>query len=765
MRGPYDGGVPLAGNALLGAALLFGGAVALAATAPRASDDFATDVRPLLTRYCGECHGASEPQADLALLTLAGAPDERETWELVRDVLRYDEMPPEGHARPSASERDAISAWIGTLLGDADAGGPAPDAPIDPGPAPLRRLSNAEYENTVRDLFGLAFDARERFPSDSAGAGFDNDGGALSVSPLLFEHYVDAAGEIAARAIVVDDTRVPSERRFEATELDAPDQGHGAAALYSRSAAVARFEAPRAGTYRVRVRAFADQAGPEVARMALVVDGRTETTFDVAAERAAPGTFERAVELGAGRRDVAASFVNDYWAPDDPDASKRDRNLYVRWIEVAGPLDPPPPSAFQVGLFERFGPELGRRRLDALLEHLVERVWRRPATRIDLSRLRRFVADEETLEAQARRALEALLASPSFVYRIELDPPPGRAPAVRALEGHELATRLSYFLWSSAPDEELLEHAAAGALADDEALAAEVERMLADPRSAALAERFAAQWLQIERLDAATPDPERFDAFDEELRAAMGAETRLFFDRVLRADRSLWELLDADWTFANERLARHYEIEGVRGDAMQIVSLAGTDRRGLLGHGSVLVSTSDPTRTSPTKRGKWILDALLGEPPPPPLPGVDSLGEDAAALSAASLRERLEQHRADPACAACHARMDPLGFALETYDAVGRLRADVDASGELPDGRTFEGPLELAATLRADGRLPQALTEKMLVYALGRGLERSDRPTVYAVLARLDEERPTLRQLVHAIVSSDAFRTRRADTR
>ena len=758
--------------------LLLGG-LALAAPAPPGDaprDDeraFQERVRPVVGRYCAPCHGGEDPQADLDLSAFDSAASVRaepELWALARELVEVGEMPPAGEPRPSGSELTGFTGWLAEAVGGAPAAEPG-----DPGPAPLRRLTRTEYRNSVRDLCGVDFPAEEFFPDDGAAGGFDNAAEALSLSDLLFEKYLEAAERIAAEAIVVDDTADPPLRRFEVGELGGPgaNRAGNAMGLYSAGEVRAEVLLPRAGEYLMKVRAWADQAGPEPARMELRVDGEAVRTVEVEATRDEPWTYEARVQAEGGARRFGAAFVNDYYEPDDPDPSQRDRNLYVARIEVGGPYDPLPPTPFQVELLHRFGPELGKGRVKALLGYMIGRVWRRPATDAEVGRLERLTADAGSLEERLQLSLAALLSSPLFLFRLELDPSPSRAVAVRPLDGFELATRLSYFLWSSTPDEELFAAAARGELETPDGLEGQVERLLADSRARALADSFAAQWLQIGGLARATPDPERFPGFDAGLAASMRAETLTFFETVLREDLSVWELIEGEFSFADGRLARHYGLEGsedLGGDELVRVSLAGTPRRGLLTQASVLTVTSNPTRTSPVKRGKWVLETLLGSPPPPPPPGADNLDESPAAEAEAPLTERLARHRADPACAVCHARMDPLGVGLENFDAVGAWRETdgrfpIEAVGELPDGRRFEGPLELVETLRADGAFPRTLVEKLLAYALGRPLRPGDRSAVDGVLAGLDPERPTLRGMIHGIALSPAFRQRRGDTR
>jgi hypothetical protein len=410
-----------------------------------------------------------------------------------------------------------------------------------------------------------------------------------------------------------------------------------------------------------------------------------------------------------------------------------------------------------------------RQRAYPILMAFADRAYRRPATHDEVNRLLRFVEDAQRTgngcEHGIRLAFQAVLCSPQFLFRIESSGMPGAKPESRQVGDFELATRLSYFLWRSTPDEELFAHAARGTLRREHTLATQVRRMLRDPKARALAENFGGQWLQTRGLKEFTPDPTRFPDFDEALRAAMARETELFFDAVVREDRSVLDFLDADYTFVNERLARHYNLPGVHGAEFRRVSLAGTQRGGVLTHASVLAVTSNPTRTSPVKRGKWVLENLLGAGPPPPPPGAGDL-KKAHEAGGPTLRQRMERHRSEPNCASCHASMDPLGFGLEPFDTIGAWRdrdedQPVDATGILPDGRTFDGPAGLRALLlERRGAFARCLTEKMLTYALGRGLDRADRRAVTDIARKVADNGYRFSALVLAIVHSDPFQNR-----
>ncbi len=484
--------------------------------------------------------------------------------------------------------------------------------------------------------------------------------------------------------------------------------------------------------------------------------------FEVEAVRGASREYSAHAHLAAGRQRIAATFLNDYYKPDDPDPGQRDRNLYVEWIELEGPVDVPIVSSFQ-------RTELGGLReanLAAALQKLATRAWRRPASDADVERLLALSPAKDAPFLRLRTALVAILSSPRFLFRLEPDPPGLKPGSPRALDGWELAARLSYLVWSSTPDAELSDLAARGALGDDATLARELERMLADPRSGELVRGFALQWLELEPLARAAPDAARFPRFDDALRDSMRAETEAFVEAVLRERRPLGELLDADFSFVDERLARLYGIPGVRGSELRRVRVDRERRGGLLGQASVLTVTSNPTRTSPVKRGKWILEVLLDAPPPPPPPGVGVLEDTAKKLAEASLRERLELHRAKPECAVCHDRLDPLGLALENYDAIGAWRESeagkpIDSSGVLPDGRRIQGRAGLVSALLDDGALARSLARRLLVYALSRELGSDDERALRAMARDLGGPKTTLYDVLRAIVLSEPFRTTR----
>jgi hypothetical protein len=682
-------------------------------------------------------------------------------------------MPPEDATQPAAREIAAVVRKIEQSLAAADR-----QAAPDPGRVTIRRLNRTEYKNTIRDLMGVAFEPADTFPADGVGYGFDNIGDVLSVSPLLMEKYVAAAETIATAAIVAPESIRAPGHKLTATQLDGGTPVDSAwRGLYRAGSLGAEYRFPKEGRYILRAEVYADQAGPEVARMAFRIDGRRYKELPVRGVAGQTQTALVVLPLKSGGRRIGVEFLNDFYDPEASDPERRDRNLYVGTIEVIGPLDEQLASLPET--HTRIIPRrltwvavpLPPRQVVKLLRRFASSAFRHPATDDEVRRLAKLVtlAEQEgdSLERGMQLAIEAVLASPSFLFRSELDPQPDNPRKIHPIDPYELASRLSYFLWSSMPDDALMADARRGSLRDH--LQSQVRRMLADGKSDALVENFGDQWLQIRRLDEMQPDPDRFPNFDAALRAAMQRETHLFLAAVLREDRDIMELIDARFTFLNQRLARHYGVPDVDGDRFRRVELAAGPRGGVLTQASVLTATSNPTRTSPVKRGKWILEQILADSPPPPPPGIQELPEDQAAVLSGSVRERFEQHRADPSCAVCHDRMDPLGFALENFDAVGAWRDrdgtfPIDASAKLPDGEQVDGPDGLKKILKERRDvLRRCLAEKLLVYALGRGLEPYDRRSVSEITQATAAAGDRLSDLIVAICASDPFQMRRGD--
>lgn len=745
-----------------------------AAEAASASSVFDREIKPLLENYCYDCHAGGAKKGGVALDEYrdhAARLKDLKTWELVRQNVRTHVMPPPKKPAPTAAERAAIVRWIEAEVFQVDCSKP------DPGRVTIRRLNRVEYNNTIRDLVGVDFRPADDFPPDDSGYGFDNIGDVLSLPPVLLERYLAAAEKVLSSAIVTAPSTNGPLHRLEAEKLESTADGevYGgfARALMREGEVFAQFNFAREGEYLLRARAFAQQAGNEPARLEFRLDGKPVKVLDVLAVEKRPAVYEARVHLTAGDKRLAAAYINNFTNPNDPNPDQRDRNLFIDYLEVVGPIEPQQLPEPHRRIF--FRQPTAETKLDCareIIARFATRAYRRPVSADELDKLLKLfrMADDEgeNFETSVKLALTATLVSPHFLFRGELQPEPDNPKSVHPVNEYALASRLSYFLWSSMPDEELFAQAAQGTLRRN--LEAQVVRMLKDPRSKALVENFGGQWLQTRNLKIATPDWETFPEFDKELREAMARETELFFESILREDRSVLDFLAADYTFVNGRLARHYGIANVEGDQFQRVSLKGTKRGGVLTHASVLTITSNPTRTSPVKRGKWVLENILGSPPPPPPEDVPDLSDGKEAALSGTLRQRMEQHRAKPMCASCHARMDPIGFGLENFNAVGGWRDrdgkfEIDPTGALVSGESFQGPEELRVILLTHKKdeFVRCLAEKLLTYALGRGLEHYDLCAINEITERVSQNEHRFSALVLAVVKSVPFQMRRGD--
>jgi hypothetical protein len=735
--------------------------------------NYQNEIKPLLTKYCYTCHGEKK-KGDLDLRIYAdeaAAKRDRTEFEKVLHNLQANEMPPENKPQPTAAERKLMADWVEAEVLGCDCKHP------DPGRVTIRRLNRTEYNNTIRDLVGIAFQPADDFPDDDVGYGFDNIGDVLSLSPMLMEKYLAAAEKVLDLAIMTGPVTNGPVKRFDAAEMKCTSVGEkqedGARMLATEGEVYAHFQFPKAGEYALRVRAAGQQAGPEPVRLEFRLAKQPVKVVEVKALEDEPQLYEARLQVQPGEQRVAVAFVNDYYDEKNPDPEKRDRNAIVHYLEIVGPLEQQQvPESHRRIFFREPAPQTTNAVAREIIASFARRAYRRPVTARELDRLAGFVQlagrDGENFQTGIKLALEAVLVSPNFLFRGELQPEPDNPRSVHQVDEYALASRLSYFLWSSMPDEELFALAGQGKLQAN--LEKQVKRMLKDPKAHALVENFADQWLQIRNLAGITRDAETFPAFNEELRAAMGRETELFFEYVMQQDRSIFEFIDADYTFLNERLARHYGLAGVTGDEFRRVDLKGNQRGGLLTQASILTVTSTATRTSPVKRGKWVLENLLAAPPAPPPPDVPALKEGKAARQAGTLRQQMEQHRANPSCAACHARMDPIGFGLENYDAIGAWRTkegdfQVDSSGQLAGGEEFHGAADLKTILLKEKKeaFVRCLSEKMLTYALGRGLEYYDKCALDEISREVARNKYRFSSVVLGVVRSTPFQHRRGE--
>ena len=754
--------------------LFLAGALVFTPRSSAAPPAFSKEGVAFLDKHCVQCHGDKVKKAGLTLHTFrdnAAVLNQRKVFQNVLQMLASGEMPPEKRPRPTPAELEAFTKSVRGIFEEAER-----NTKPDPGRVTIRRLNRTEYNNTIRDLVGVDFNPTEDFPADDVGHGFDNIGDVLSVSPVLMERYLAAAESIMQRAIVPNPPK-PPERGTAAKYLEPAQNDYGIQwrPLDKRGNMLnSAYRITLAGDFSFRFRAYAQQSDAEPVRIAVLSGEKELKRFEVTAPKDRPLVLEVKLPLGVGDQRMFIKHLN-------PNGEKG-RNLFVEWFNLTGPFDTRPLTQRRLLAVDATKPK--REQTRAVLSRFATKAYRRPATADEVERLVKLAeaaeARGEKWEGAVQLAMQAVLVSPKFLFRVELDNRPQSAEA-KPLDEYQLASRLSYWLWSTMPDDELFALAGKNQLVAN--LDAQVRRMLKDPKAKALTENFAMQWLQLRRLSAFAPDPKLFPNFNEQLRSAMFRETEHFFDAVVKEDRTILDLIDADFTYLNETLARHYGIadtkgnwmgqkpaktggQPIRGDQFVRVELP-PERGGLLTQASVLTVTSNPTRTSPVKRGRWVLEQILGTPPPPPPPDVPELKEDKQAMLTGSLRQRMEQHRVNPNCASCHARMDPIGFAFENYNAIGAHRQKdgdfpIDPAGTLPDGKTFKGPADLKKILKDKKELfAHCLAEKMMIYALGRGLEYYDKRTLDRIVAALEKDNYRFSTLAIEIARSDPFRMRR----
>jgi len=772
-----------------------------------ASDASSMPARDVLNQYCVPCHNNRLKTAGLQLDSLDVTPvaDHAEQWEKVVTKLRTGEMPPPGRPRPGAETYRSVIAALEQKLDAAAAATP------EPGRVAVHRLNRSEYANAIRDLLGIAIDARALLSSDEADhEGFDNVASVLSVSPALLENYLSAARTVS-RLAIGDPTLHPVIDSFKISKALVQDDRLGDDLPFgSQGGALIRYYFPVDAEYTIKVLLRRQEYDYIVGmgerhQLDMRLDGVLLKRFSVGGEArgmTAPENFagntqgdpefeeymhtadahlDVRVPVTAGVHAVGVSFVRRFWEPEgvlQPPQTGfgRTTNEYyhgrpaVEVVSIGGPYGAPAPgrseSRRQVFVCRPHGPSDEEPCARTILTTLAARAYRRPVTEAEVLTLLRFYQAgraERDFDSGIQRGIERILAAPSFLFRVEREPA-GLAPgAAYRLADLDLASRLSFFLWSSIPDDELRDAAGRGKLSDPVALERQVTRMLRDPRSSALVDNFASRWLELGKLAGAVPDTELYPEFDENLRDAMEQETKLFVASQLHENRSAIELFTADYSFLNERLATHYGIRNIYGSHFRRVQLADGIRGGLLGQSSILTVTSYPNRTSVTLRGRWVLANVLGAPPPPPPPDIPALEDAAADGHPRSLRERMERHRKNPACASCHQRMDPLGFALENFDALGKWRttsdgAPIDASASLPDGTRFEGTAGLRTLLVAHQEdVARTITGKLLAYAIGRGLDYHDMPAVRAITRSAARAEYSWSSIIAGIVTSTPF--------
>ena len=777
------------------------GRVLLSRPAEQADTTSITPARALVSEYCVTCHNERLKTANLLLDKaddqIANASD---TWEKVVVQLRGRSMPPANMPRPDNATYDAVASWLESELDRAAAARPNPGRP-----AALHRLNRTEYANAVRDLLGVETDPASMLPADTQAHGFDTNADALGVEPALLDRYLTAAAKIA-RVAVGDPTIRPAFARYTAVKGNSNEQTwlwqterlSESFSLGSRGGVAARHYFPLDGEYVFRVRLLRTYAGvirglQAPATIEVRVDGARVGQFTIGGKPGEPrddadDALQVRTQVTAGLHEVLATIVKTERTKAEGlgpgripiwnrEGDVNSAELAISSLLIGGPYDgrvpADSPSRHRIFVCRPANVSEETACATTIVSALARTAYRRQVTRDDVEAVMEFYRRgraEGDFDNGIRAALERLLTSPDFLFRIESDPATVPVGTAYRLSDVELASRLSFFLWSSIPDEELLGLAIRGRLREPGVLERQVRRMLAEPRArGALVDNFFGQWLQTRNVWLLTPDANtKFPWFDDNLRTAIVRETELFLDDQLKADRGMAELLTADSTFLNEQLARHYGISGVYGSHFRRVTLADENRWGLLGKASVLAVTSYPTRTSPTIRGKWLLENILAAPVPPPPPNANTNLDESKLGKTTTVREMLEQHRANPVCASCHARMDPIGFSLENFDALGQWRttdgdAAIDATGVLLDGTKVDGPAALRRALVArKEQFVRTVTGKLLTYAVGREMQYSDAPAIRAIVRAAAADDYRWSSTILAIVKSPPFQRRRS---
>lgn len=728
---------------------------------------FEKEILPIMVDYCYDCHGDGLNEGELALDSYESISQmiaDRDQWKKVRDHIDFRLMPPPDEFAPEEDERAKLVEWIDDAVFAVDYENP------DPGKVALRRLNRTEYQNTIRDLLGVSINAAEILPPDDSGYGFDNIGDVLTISPLHMERYLEAAGIALDKAL---DFSPPYPQQAVSGDgfTGLGEKKKTGLHLSVTGEEEAQIEFGEAGRYRIKLKAGSELCGEEFPKLEVKLDSESLGVFEIPNPMGEPEEYSVEVEIkGAGKHSLALGFLNDF---EDPKAPRglRDRNILVSDITLEGPLDKPPfraPESHHALVPERGENEADEVYFDRVMAGFLPRAFRRPIDKDEVQRFRYFLSlaqkSDRSLESALEQGFTAALVSPSFLFREE---PTGEVGNGKSLiSEYALASRLSYFLWSSMPDEKLRKLANEGRLRKE--LVGEVRRMMESPKAEALINNFAGQWLQLRDMGRISPSENAYMNIDRKLPMDMRTETEMLLRYIMRENLPIDTLMSADFTFLNERLATHYGINGVEGDHFRKVSIEQTGRRGLLGHASILVLTSHHRTTSPVLRGKYVLENLLNTPPPPAPPNIPTLDDGKAHGGTLSKRQELERHRDDPACASCHALMDPIGFGLENYDIVGRWRDDdngkpIDAADILVTGQKFASAEEMRDIFISDyqGVFRRAFAVKLLTYAMGRGVEYYDRPAINEIMLKGEAGEGRLLSWVEAIIQSVPFQYQR----
>ncbi len=735
----------------------------------KAAINFKDRVLPLLEEYCYDCHGEGANKGDFAmdeLIALGDFSKHSKKWERVWKNIYNRNMPPANVPQPFDPEISKILSWIEEASFEHD------PSKYDPGHVVLRRLNRIEYQNTVQDIFKIKIDAKDYFPADDTGYGFDTISEVLTLSPLLMEKYLNMAEIVMEKALgPIDDQG--KTYRFASNQLKGGGAHSGMRVLASKGSLTLPFTSLKEGKYLAKVRATASLGGNEFARMIVTVNGIQIADFSVDAQY--PDKKEYAFEFSTKpnfKNQIALTFPNDFWDPKNKDPNRRDRNLFVDSVEITSPkgLSQSVKTTREHLLGKWNTEEIGDKEVKVSFQKWLPRIYRLP---LEPSEFSRHVSLYERMKQNGMNPLESLrqtykaaLVSPTFIFREEKKLKEATSTKMRMLDEHALAHRMSYFLWSSVPDFQLWDLATKGKLRAN--LKKEVKRMIESPKIDQFVKNFCGQWLQLRDLNLANPNPKQFPSFTQNVRSSMVLETEEFFKHLLVENLPLDFLLSADFSIINQELAKYYGIAGDFDDEFQKVVFRGDDLRkrgGILTHGSILTITSNPTRTSPVKRGKWVLDNLLAAPPRDPPPGVTELEEPHdSELKKLTFREQMAMHSKNPTCYSCHASMDNIGYALDNFNAVGEWRdqeegKSIDVSGQLSSGERFNGVRELQSFLYENKiqAINRSLTQKLLIYGLGRGLTYKDRIAVDEIISVEKQGKIKLADLIFNVIASKPF--------
>jgi len=729
--------------------------------------EWKNDIQPMLEHYCYDCHGDGMSKGDLDLdqyPDLASMRKNPKIWEHILIQVDYHLMPPPKKDQPEKAEREKLVTWIHHAI--------FPATLTDPGHLVMQRMNSIEYQNTLNDLLGIESSVLNILPPDDSSHSFDNNANALSISPAHIEKYLQAAEKALGKALVIGSMK-PESRPFKGDDFRGDGRSYkGGVFFATRGSTHLKPKINVEGKYRLKVRASASQAGDEPAQMDISVGGKKLTHFKVQGKIGNEKVFSVDLDLAQGTNDIRLTFSNDFYDPEAADKNLRDRNLLIHGASLEGPLgvNREKPASHRRIFTPRKNGQSARAYAREVLGNFARRAFRRSVSDEEIGRYltlaEKMGADDKSLESGVKSALSAMLVSPSFLFIAPGSSARGNNSKPQPISEHALASRLSYFLWSSMPDKELLALADTGKLRKN--LDSQIARILKDDRSREMTRHFSGQWLQLRDLEAISPDRKRFPVFNRQLAKDMRTETEMLTSYILRENHSLLEFLDADFTFINESLARLYHIRNVDGEHFRRVALPSDRRRGILTHASILTITSQPDRTSPVLRGKFVLENILDITPPPPPPDLPELEEEHASGKKMTMREQLAMHRKKTACAGCHNLMDPVGLAFENYSGIGAWRdfdngRAINSSGKLVTGEPLDGAESLRLIILNDKRdeFLRCLTVKLMTYALGRGVTRQDRLHIDKILSDLKKSDYNAHTLIKGVIHSVPFQQQR----